>query len=221
MRKNLQSWEWVGPVIFVFVGIGVQFMPNIQSWLLTGIMWFVAFVGFIVFIVRRKHRYNSSDSLEVEITGNRWLNDSEVDGKPVKNPSYSLRPSHSFSAIFGLIVTNHSEEHKVHIDSAHIVLREKKWLWSGKPISTAPVEVMSRPKEYILENVDIEPQDKKEYSVNVWKSIPVISPFPRRSSLMLVLEFVGGIRRIKRRLIEFRHDPKQVLDSPEWRRNDS
>jgi hypothetical protein len=107
------------------------------------------------------------------------------------------------------------------MDSASIVLMEKKWPWGGGQLSSVPVKVMGHPKSYVLENVDIEPQDKKEYAVSVSKSIPVISPFPRRSSLMLVLNFVGGIRRIERKLKEFKHNPKQVPDSAEWRRNDS
>jgi hypothetical protein len=185
-------------------------------------MWGVAFAWLIVvFIVGRKHRYSGSDSVEVEITGNKWLNDVEVDGKAVENQHYTLIPGHSFSAIFGLTVANHSTENKVHMDSASIVLMEKKWPWGGGQLSSVPVKVMGHPKSYVLENVDIEPQDKKEYAVSVSKSIPVISPFPRRSSLMLVLNFVGGIRRIERKLKEFKHNPKQVPDSAEWRRNDS
>ena len=197
-------------------------MPNIESWLLSAIIWGVAFVWLIVvFIVWRKHRYSGSALLEVEITGNKWLNDTEVDGKGVENPHYMLKPGNSFSAMFGLTVINHSEENKAHIDSASVVLMEKKWPWGRRELRSVPVEVMGHPNSYVLENVDIESQDKKEYSVNVWKSIPVISPFPRRSSLMLVLKFVGGIRRIERRLVEFKHDSKQVPDIPEWRQNDS
>ena len=207
------------PVFIFLAGIGVQFMPNIQSWRLSGIIWGIACAWvFVVFVVLRHHRYSGSASLELKITPSRWLVDSEVKGKSVKNPFYSLTPGHSFSAIFRLILANHSQRDKVHIDSAHIVLREKKQLRSGEPLFSTPVKIQNYPNDHILENVDIEPQEKKEYSINMWGSLPVISPFPRRSTLMLVLEFVGDIRRIEYTLEEFKHDAKQVPDIPDWRR---
>jgi len=213
------SRKFAVPGILCLVGIGVQWMPNIQSWLWSGIIWGGAFIWFLlVFVDWRRHRYSGSALLELKIIPNKWLSDCKVNGKSIKNPSYSLVPGHTFSAIFGLILANHSQQHKVHIDSAHIILREKKWLWSGKPLFSLPVEIQNYPNDHILQNVDIEPQSKKEYSINTGGIIPTISPFPRVSRLILVLEFVGDTRRIERTLEEFRHDPKQVPDIPDWRK---
>ena len=211
--------KWAGPGILFLAGIGAELMPNIQNWLWSGIIWGGAFVWLLfIFVDWRRHRYSGSGSLELKITPNRWLSDYNVSGKSIKNPFYSVAPSHSFSAIFGLIFANHSQQHKVHIDSAHIILREKKWLWSGKPLFSMPVEIQNYPNAHILQNVDIEPQAKKEYSINTGGSIPTISPFPRRSRLILVLELVGATRRIEHTLEEFRHDPKQVPDIPDWKK---
>lgn len=189
-------------------------MP-VQDWLWSGICWALAFIWFIYWLL---HRNSEPDSLEVSIIPSKYLSNIEVNGESTKNPFYSLTPGRSFSAIFGLSITNHNQQQKVHLDSVHIVLRGKKWPWGRRELVSTPVKVLKHPNDYILQNVDIEPQQKKEYPINVWKSIPIISPFPRKSRLILILEFIGGTRRIEHTLMKFRHDPKQVPDIPDWKR---
>jgi len=115
------------PAIGTFlVGAGMQ-MSGIQiPYLGYGLMGAGALLLLIPFWPRIRQLVSSD--LEIKIIPNKWLEDVTVDGKPVMNPSYTLSPGHRYSATFGLILANHSQQHKVYIDSAHIILRKKKWL---------------------------------------------------------------------------------------------
>ncbi len=163
-------------------------------------------------------RKRVSDSLEVKILPNKWLGDYLVNGKRGRNPSYTIVPGHSLSAIFDLFLANHSQSYKAHIKSGNIVLKRRIWFWNGKTLFSLPLQVQSHPNNYSFENIDIEAQSQRQYSLNTGGEMPIISPFPRRSRLMLVLELIGATQRIERVLEEFKHDPKQVPDIPDWKR---
>jgi len=155
------------------------------------------------------------NDLEIRITPNKWLDGCETNGKPTENPFYRITPGHRCYALFGLTLANHSQYHRIHIDSANILLRRKTWFWNGKSLFSMPLEIQDDPKGHILNDVDIAPQSKKEYSVDTGGDMPIISPFPRRSNLILSLELVGATRRIEHTLQEFKHDRKQVPDMPD------
>lgn len=156
------------------------------------------------------------NDIEIKIIPNKWLGAYTINGKQGKNPSYHITPGHSFSAIFGLILYNHNQQHKVHIDSADIMVRKKICFWNGRVLFSKPLVVTNRPNDYQLQNIDIDPQSTREWTINTGGDIPMISPFPRRSRLILALNLTGKIRRVEHTLEEIRHDPQQVHDIPDW-----
>jgi len=210
-------WNSAGVGILFLAGIGVELMPNVQSWLWSGIVWGIAFI-WAVGVLMYWLRHRKSGELEIRIVPNRWLEGATVKGRQVKNPNYSITPGHRFTAIFDLVLSNHSQNHKVHIKSANILLTRRMLFWNRKPLFSMPLQVQSHPNDYVLQNVDIEPLSEKEYTINTGGAIPVINHFPRKSRLVVQLELIGPTCRIDCLLEDFRHDLKLVPDIPDWKK---
>lgn len=197
-------------VIFVILGVTLEEMPTalaIAGYVVGGL----CIVGGLVWLLSPKLGIALvPKNLEIRVIASRYLD---------KPPYYSLTPGHSLTAIFGLVLVNHSTETKEHIASASLSLKQRRWLIGSKTLFSLPLEIQGYPNDHPFEDVEIEPQSKREFTFNFHKGIPAIKPFPRRSKLMLVLEMIGPNRKIEYELEEIRHNPKQVPDVPDWKRN--
>jgi hypothetical protein len=158
-----------------------------------------------LFLPRVEAQRTNRSGLEIRVGPSRYLDDS---------PYYSLTPGRGMSAIFDLTLINHNTKHKQHVLSAHIELR--KGVGLGKTtLFSKPVEIYASPENVVLENIDIEPQSASlVLHIGTATRIPVVTPFPRKSTLVLVLEMVGPTRKIEHLLTTFKHDPKLVPDVP-------
>lgn len=204
--------RFIGPVIAISAGSGLE-VSGYENLVLAIALWSVAGVWCIVALVTLPKLGIFSvknKNLEIGINPSKYLDDS---------PFYSIAPGHSITAIFGLVLLNHSTEQKANIASAHLILRTRKWVIGKTNLFSVPLEIQSHPNDYPLKDIVLEPQSKtEELPISVHGLIPVISSFPRKSELVLVLEMVGPTRRVEHILEKIKHDPKRVPDIPDWKR---
>ena len=147
-----------------------------------------------------------SGTLEVKITPSEYFG----------GTYYGITPGVGMVAIFGLSLENRNATQKIRIDSGMLSLKKPRFLWSDKTLFTLPLEVRKNQEGSLFKDIEIGPQEKKEYTFNMCKNIPVLKPFPKRSKLALTLETNGPNRKIEHHIGDIKHDPKTVPDIPVW-----
>jgi len=159
------------------------------------------------FVLYRRH-ISSNNDLEIRVTQSQYL------GSQKPNPFYSITPGKSLGAHFELVLINHNTEKAKHIESASLSLKRRTIL-GNKSLFSVPVEYLSHPENRIIQDITLEPQEKLDVAVSVHKDIPIITPFPHKSKLVLVLKMVGSQRNVEYELDEIKHDSKLVPDIPD------
>lgn len=130
----------------------------------------------------------------------------------------SLLEHPSISAMFQLTLINYRTDRKERLIGARVIL-EKRVLFHRSIMAKAPLELRvggdSRP---FPKDILFEPQSAP-HVYTVQADGPIVHPiatFPRRSKLVLEMDFVGPMRKVRRTLTAIKHDPR-VLRKAETR----
>ncbi len=173
---------------------------------------FGAFCDGVPFL-RGVWRYLLERKMQVEIAG--WFPDME--------PIYSvwvfydngqgkvwLVEHPSISAMFKLTLINHRTDRKERLIGARVIL-EKRVLFRRLIMATAPLELrLGGDSSPFPKDILFEPQSAPHvYTVQADGSIiHPVATFPRRSKLVLEMDFVGPMRKVRRTLTTIKHDQR-------------